>query len=72
LVLAGAFMGTAILLLFHALARGDVTLVAPVIGTQPLFVMLLSAILLGHLERRDRTTVIAASVVVIGTILVSL
>jgi len=42
------------------------------IGTQPLFVMLLSAILLRHLERRDRATVLAASVVVIGTILVSL
>jgi drug/metabolite transporter (DMT)-like permease len=72
LVLAGAFMGMAILLLFHALARGDVSLVAPVIGTQPLFVMLLSAILLRHLEVRDRTTILAASVVVVGTILVSL
>jgi drug/metabolite transporter (DMT)-like permease len=72
LVLAGAFMGLAILLLFRALARGDVSLVAPVIGTQPLFVMLLSAILLRHLEVRDRTTIFAASVVVVGTILVSL
>jgi hypothetical protein len=34
--------------------------------------MLLSAILLQHLEVRDRTTILAASVVVIGTILVSL
>lgn len=72
LVLAGAFMGTAILLLFQALSKGDVSSVAPVIGTQPLFVMLLSAILLRHLERRDRTTVLAVSVVVVGTILVSL
>lgn len=72
LVLAGMFMGMAILLLFRALARGDVSLVAPVIGTQPLFVMLLSAFLLRHIEVRDRTTIIAASVVVVGTILVSL
>jgi drug/metabolite transporter (DMT)-like permease len=72
LVLSGVFMGTAILLLFQALARGDVSLVAPMIGTQPLFVMLLSAILLRHIERRDRTTILAASVVVIGTILMSL
>ena len=69
LVLSGAFMGTAILLLFHALARGDVSLVAPVIGTQPLFVMLFSAVLLKHLEVRDRSTILAASIVVIGTIL---
>lgn len=72
LVLSGAFMGTAILLLFHALARGDVSVVAPVIGTQPLFVMLFSAVLLKHLEVRDRSTIFAASIVVIGTILVSL
>lgn len=72
LVLSGAFMGTAILLLFRALAIGDVSLVAPVIGTQPLFVMLLSAVLLRHVEVRDRMTVFAVSIVVIGTILVSL
>jgi drug/metabolite transporter (DMT)-like permease len=71
LVLSGALMGAAILLLFHALARGDVSLVAPVIGTQPLFVMVLSAMILRHLERRDRSTILAASIVVIGTILVS-
>jgi drug/metabolite transporter (DMT)-like permease len=71
LVLSGALMGTAILLLFHAFARGDVSLVAPVIGTQPLFVMVLSAMILRHLERRDRSTILAASIVVIGTILVS-
>jgi uncharacterized membrane protein len=64
-------MGAAILLLFHALARGDVSLVSPVIGTQPLFVMVLSAMILRHLERRDRSTILAASIVVIGTILVS-
>jgi drug/metabolite transporter (DMT)-like permease len=72
LVLAGAFMGAAIMLLFRALARGEVTLVAPVIATQPLFVLLLSAIVLRTLERRDRTTIVAASVVVVGTVLVSL
>lgn len=63
-------MGTAILLLFHALARGDVSLVAPVVGTQPLFVMVFSAILLRHLERRERSTLVAATIVVLGTILV--
>lgn len=72
LILSGALMGTATLLLFHALARGDVSLVAPVIGTQPLFVMVFSAILLRHLERRERSTLVAASIVVIGTILVSI
>jgi drug/metabolite transporter (DMT)-like permease len=72
LVLSGATMGTAILLLFHALDRGEVSLVAPVIGTQPLFVLLLSAILLRTVERRERSTFVAAAIVVAGTILVSL
>jgi uncharacterized membrane protein len=71
LVVSGVFMGVAILLLFHALAQGDVSLVAPVIGTQPLFVLVLSAMLLRNLERRDRSTIVAATLVVIGTILVA-
>jgi formamidase len=47
-----------ILFLFHALDRADVSLVAPVIATQPLFVFLLSALLLGQLERRERSTIV--------------
>jgi drug/metabolite transporter (DMT)-like permease len=72
LLLSGALMGAAILLLFHALARGDVSLVAPVIGTQPLFVLLLSVVLLRTIETRDRSTFVAASIVVLGAILVAL
>lgn len=71
LVLSGALMGIAILLLFHALNRGDVSLVAPVIATQPLFVFLLSALILRNIERRERSTIIAGLIVVMGTILVS-
>jgi drug/metabolite transporter (DMT)-like permease len=71
LVASGVLMGTAILLLFQALARGDVSLVSPVVGTQPLFVMVLSALLLRHLERRERSTILAVSLVVAGTVLVS-
>jgi drug/metabolite transporter (DMT)-like permease len=72
LVLSGALMGSAILFLFHALDRADVSLVAPLVATQPLFVLLLSALILRHLERRERSTVLASLVVVGGTILVSL
>lgn len=71
LAVSGTFMGIAILLLFHALARGDVSLVAPIIGTQPLFVMVLSAMLLRRMERLERSTVVAAMLVVIGTALVA-
>lgn len=72
LVLSGALMGVAILLLFNALDRGDVSVVAPVVSTQPLLVFLLSALILRHMERRDPSMVAAGVLVVIGTILVSL
>jgi drug/metabolite transporter (DMT)-like permease len=72
LVLSGTLMGIAILLLFSAFDRGEVSLVAPVVATQPLFVFLLSALFLRHLEKRERSTLVAGVIVVIGTILVSL
>ena len=65
-------MGTAILLLFDALDQGDVSVVAPVVSTQPLWVFLFSALILRHMERRDPSMVAAGVVVVIGTVLVSL
>jgi drug/metabolite transporter (DMT)-like permease len=71
LMLSGAFMGGAILLLFNALDRGDVSLVAPVVATQPLFVFLFSTLILRHLERLERSTLIAGVLMVIGTICVS-
>jgi uncharacterized membrane protein len=64
-------MGAAILLLFNALDRGDVSVVAPVVSTQPLLVFLFSALILRHMERRDPSMLLAGGVVVIGTILVS-
>jgi drug/metabolite transporter (DMT)-like permease len=72
LVLSGALMGMAILLLFDALDQGDVSVVAPVVSTQPLWVFLFSALILRHMERRDPSMVAAGVVVVIGTVLVSL
>lgn len=71
LVLSGALMGVAILLLFNAFERGDASLVTPVVATQPLLVFLLSALILRHLERRERSMIVASVIVVIGTILVS-
>ena len=72
LILSGALMGGAILLVFNAFDRGDVSVVAPVVATQPLFVFLFSTLILRHLERIERSTVIAGVFVVIGTIVVSM
>lgn len=70
-VASGTLMGLAILSAFHALQRGEVSVVGPIIAAQTLAVFVLSTVLLRHLERVTRETALAGVVVVIGTILVS-
>lgn len=71
LVLAGCLIGAAILGVYNALRLGEVTLVSPINSTQPLIVLLLSAMFLRDLERVRATTVVAAMAIVVGAILVS-
>jgi uncharacterized membrane protein len=66
-----ALMGGAIFFLFAALAGGDVPLVAPIVAAQPLFVFPFSALFLKNVERLDRSTIMAGTVVVVGMVLVS-
>lgn len=70
-VLAGALIGAAILGVYNALKRGEVSLVSPINATQPLIVLLLSALFLRDLDRVRWTTVAAAFAIVVGAILVS-
>jgi transporter family protein len=72
LMLSGVLIGFAILAVYHALRRGEVSIVSPINATQPLIVLLLSALFLRDLERIHLVTVIAASAIVVGAILVSL
>jgi drug/metabolite transporter (DMT)-like permease len=71
LVLSGALVGLAILGIYHALRRGEVSIVSPINATQPLMVLLLSALFLRDLERIRPATVVAALAIVGGAILVS-
>jgi drug/metabolite transporter (DMT)-like permease len=71
LVLAGALIGVAILGVYNALRRGEVTLVSPINSTQPLIVLLLSALFLRDLDRVRWGTVFAAIAIVVGAVLVS-
>ena len=71
LVLAGALIGVAILGVYNALRRGEVTLVSPINSTQPLIVLLLSALFLRDLDRVRWGTVAAAIAIVVGAVLVS-
>jgi drug/metabolite transporter (DMT)-like permease len=72
LVGSGALIGFAILGVYHALDVGDVSVVTPINATQPLLVLVFSAILLRDLERIRRLTVLSAAAIVAGAILVTL
>lgn len=72
LVASGALIGFAILGIYQALSRGEVSLVTPINATQPLVVLLLSAFLLRDVERIRPITVVSAAAIVAGAILVSL
>jgi uncharacterized membrane protein len=72
LVASGALIGFAILGVYQALSRGEVSLVTPINATQPLIVLLFSALLLRDLERIRPITVVSATAIVAGAILVSL
>lgn len=70
-VLSGVLAGSALLCLSNALRRGDVTLVSPILASQPLMVFLLSRLLLRDLERLRLATVVAGCSIVVGTLVVS-
>lgn len=71
-ILSGILAGVANLTLFSALEKGEVSLVAPTVGSQPLIVILLSWILLRGIEHVERTTILGGLLIVAGTTLVSL
>ena len=71
LALSGVLQGLALLTLFGALDEGDVSLVGPIVASQPLVVVILSAFLLRELEALTRAVVLGALVTMIGVILVA-
>lgn len=72
LIVSGGLNALALMSIFSALERGDVSLVSTLAASQPLTVFVFSRLLLRSIERLDASTVIAGSAVVAGTILVSL
>src|SRR3989304_5936468 len=62
----GRLMGSAILGVYQALSRGEVSLVTPINATQPLIVLLFSTLLLRDLERIRPITVVSATEIVAG------
>ena len=70
-VVGGALAATAILVQFHALERGNVSLISPIVAAQPLFVFFLSTILLRRIERVTVPIVIGGLATVVGVVLVA-
>jgi drug/metabolite transporter (DMT)-like permease len=71
-VASGLANAAALFAMFAALETGPVILVAPVVGTSPLFTTLFAAIVLRDVERVTRRTVVSAILTVMGVTVVSL
>lgn len=67
-LLVGAGNGSAMFLMYAALERGEVTLVAPIVASYPLITLLLSALLLGE-ERHSRLQYAGMALTVAGVVL---
>jgi uncharacterized membrane protein len=71
-VVSGTLTALALISLFHALERGNVSVVGPITSSSPLAVFALSAIFLTDLETVTRRTVLAGGAVVIGASFVAM
>jgi drug/metabolite transporter (DMT)-like permease len=68
----GALAALAALSQFHALDRGEVSVVSPIVAAQPVAVIGLSAVMLKDLDPLTLRRTVGALVAVVGTLLVSL
>lgn len=69
---SGLANATALFALFVALETGPVVLVAPVVGTSPLFTTLFASVMLSDVEQVTRRTVLSAVLTVAGVVTMSL
>lgn len=69
----GGFLAAlAVLTQFHALNAGDVSVVSPIVASQPLFVLVLSMIMLRGVEKLTPRIAAGALTILAGTVLISL
>lgn len=71
-ILAGFFAAAAFTLMFMAIASGKVSVVFPLLSTQPLFALILSFVLLRQYERITRSVVLGTAAIVTGAALLSI
>jgi drug/metabolite transporter (DMT)-like permease len=68
---AGVFSATGVLLLFIALSRGPVVVISPIVATNPLFTLVMAAVLLRGVERITRRVALGALLVVGGVVVLT-
>ncbi len=71
LIAAGVAENAGVLLGVAALGVGTVTVVAPLVGTMPLFVLALSTVFLRDVERLSRRLVVGTLLIVLGVYLIT-
>ena len=71
-VIAGIFVGIALIALFLALSGGDVVIIFPLSNTQALFAIFFSWLLFKEHDHITRHTLIGAAAIIIGASLVSI
>ena len=69
---AGVFSAMGVLLMFTALGRGEVVVVSPVIATNPLFTLVMAAVLLRGVEQITLRVVGGTCLVVLGVAVLTL
>ena len=69
---SGLANAVALFTMFAALETGPVVLVAPVVGTSPLFTTLFAHVMLRDVERVTRRTLVSAALTVAGVVTISL
>ncbi|MBI2176637.1 DMT family transporter [Candidatus Woesearchaeota archaeon] len=70
-VIAGMFAAAAFTLMFLAIGLGKVSVVFPLLSTQPLFALILSFVLLRQQERITRNVILGTAAIVAGAALLS-
>jgi drug/metabolite transporter (DMT)-like permease len=68
---AGIFSAVGVMLMFQALSRGEVVVISPVLATNPLFTLIMAALLLRGVERITANVVVGALLVVAGVVALS-
>lgn len=70
--LAGLAAATGVICLYYALERADVSVVSPIVSTNPIFTLILAQIFISRMENLTKWLFLGVSITVAGVIVVSI